>query len=140
MLWDILSNEEKARIILKILLHTSLADGELSKEEFSYLVHVANLFHIDPEELRNMYSDKSELNEILPRDEQDRMNILYHLLFMVDADKIIADKEISILHHFGFKLGFSESMINDFILTFKHYDIDDLSPNAMIDIIKKYKN
>jgi uncharacterized tellurite resistance protein B-like protein len=140
MLWDLLDEKEKARVMIKILLYLAKADGKVSEHEFTYLVHVSNKLHIDLEEMRELFLAEDELREILPADEQDRMNVLYHLLFIMDADKKISDEEENVLYHFGHKLGFSEWMVRDYIEVFKKYDIDDLPPEAMLNIIKKYQN
>lgn len=140
MLWSLLDEHEKSRILLKILVHLAKADGHIQEQEFSYLLYVVVKLRIDPEELRKIYNEDAELNEILPHDEQDRMNVLYHLLFLMDADKNIDEREEAIIYHFGHRLGFSELMVRDFIQVFRKNDLDDLPPSAMLEIIKKYQN
>jgi uncharacterized tellurite resistance protein B-like protein len=140
MLWDLLDDKEKANVLIKILFHLAKADGEIKEQEFSYLLYVANKLRIDPEELRSLNIPENELNEILPSDEQDRMNVLYHLLFLMEADTIVDEREEKVVFHFGHLLGFSELMIKDFIHVFKKNDLDDLPPSAMLDIVRKYQN
>ncbi|MBK6785295.1 MAG: hypothetical protein IPG79_17225 [Saprospiraceae bacterium] len=96
--------------------------------------------HLPLEKVREIMISEEDLNEILPHDENERMNVLYHLLFMMEADKIIDPEEIKMIYHFALKLGFSEKMVEEFILIFKTYDIDDLPPDAMLKIIQKYQN
>ena len=140
MFWDLLEHDEKASVLVKILIHLAKVDGELSKNEFSYLVYVASKLHLPLEKVREIMISEEDLNEILPHDENERMNVLYHLLFMMEADKIIDPEEIKMIYHFALKLGFSEKMEEEFILIFKTYDIDDLPPDAMLKIIQKYQN
>ena len=140
MLWDLLEESEKAMVLLKILSHLAKVDGNISENEFSYLIHLSSKLNISLEEVRSIFMNEDELNEILPVDEQDRMLVLYHLLFMTDADKIIKPEEEKLLFHFGLKLGFSEFMVKDFIGVFKKHDLDDIPPDAMLSIIKRYQN
>ncbi|MFZ1705053.1 MAG: hypothetical protein WAT79_11960 [Saprospiraceae bacterium] len=140
MFWELLDEHEKALVLLKILTHLAKVDGQLNEKEFAYLAHVCEKLKVSIEEIRHAVLSTEELNEILPSDEQDRMMVLYHLLFMMDADKIVDEKEEKMIYHYGLKLGFSEYMVRDFIDVFKKYDLDDLPPNAMLSIIQKYQN
>jgi uncharacterized tellurite resistance protein B-like protein len=140
MLWDLLDNDEKAKVIIRTLYHLAKTDGSITDIEFTYLVHVGKKMGFSIEDVRNIMLEYTEVKEILPYDEQDRMNVLYQLLFMMDADKNIAEEEEKALFHFGLKLGFSEFMIKDFMEIFQKHDIDDLPPEAMLNIIKKYQN
>jgi hypothetical protein len=140
MLWDLLNRDEKALVLLKILIHVSKADKQLSSEEFTYLIQLCSILKLNPELIRTLYLDEGELNEILPTDEQDRINILFHTLLIMDADKHIDPAEEKLIFHFGFKLGFSELMIKDFLDVFHRYDIDDLPPESMLNVIRKYNN
>lgn len=140
MLWDLLDNNEKARVIIRILYHLAKTDGAVTDIEFTYLVHVGKKMGFSMEDVRTIMLEDKELNEILPYDEQDRMQVLYQLLFMMDVDKKIAEEEEKTIFHFGLKLGFSEYMIKDFMEIFRKHDIDDLPPEVMLDIIKKYQN
>lgn len=140
MFWSLLDEKEKSRVLLKILVHLARADGHIQEEEFSYLLFVATRLHVETEELRDLCKGNEEFNEFLPHDEQDRMNVLYHLLFLMDADKIVDKREEAIVYHFGHRLGFSELMVRDFIQVFRIDDLDDLPPTVMLDIIKKYQN
>lgn len=140
MFWELLDGPEKAHVMIKILAYIAKADGKLQENELAYLLYVAQKINVAPEDVRQILVDNQPLHEMLPSDEQDRMNVLYHLLFMMSADKTVADEEEKALYYFGLKLGFSEWMVKDFLEVFKTYDIDDLPPGAMVDIIKKYQN
>lgn len=140
MFWELLDGPEKANVMIKILAYIAKADGKLQENELAYLLYVAQKINVAPEDVRQILVDNQPLHEMLPSDEQDRMNVLYHLLFMMGADKTVADEEEKALYYFGLKLGFSEWMVKDFLEVFKTYDIDDLPPGAMVDIIKKYQN
>lgn len=141
MLWEILSESEKNKIFLKLLVHVSMIDGKLKPEEFAYLVTICRKLHLDPELIRDyVHLRDEEIREILPIEEEDRMRILYHALFIMNADKEVDFNEEVFIYKLAFKLGFSEEMTKDFIGLMKHYSLDDLPRDAMIDIIRKFNN
>lgn len=140
MFWELLDNDEKSIIMIKILAFLTKADGNLQEKELAYLLFVAQKLNVSTEKIREILATNTEFHEMLPKDEQDRMNTLYHLLFMMGADKMVTEQEEKALYYFGLKLGFSEYMVSDFLEVFKKYDIDDLPPSAMVEIIKKYQN
>ncbi|HRO07720.1 MAG TPA: hypothetical protein PK047_02575 [Saprospiraceae bacterium] len=141
MLWDILTEEEKNQILLKLIVHISKADGNMEQAEFAYLVNLCNTLQIDTEYIRTfVHLNDAEINEILPNDEEDRIRILYHALFMMNADNLVDAREEMHVYKLGFKLGFSEVMVREFIELMKHHTLDDLPHESMLNIIRKYNN
>lgn len=139
-MWELLTQEEKNNILLKLLIFASKTDGIIHKKEFAYLLYVCRNLNVDPETLRDMSVDFETFKEFLPNTEQDRMQFLYHLLFLMKSDETISIEEEKILYHFGFKLGFLEDKIRDFIHVAKRYTLSQLPSNALLDIVKKYNN
>ncbi len=140
MLWDILSNDEKNDVLLKLLVYMSQVDGMLNESEFSYMIHVCNKLNINPEELRKFEGIKDVEKDILPSSEQDRVNILYHLLFIMNSDDKINPEEENAIYHLAFKLGFNEETTSEFISLMKQYKLDELPPGSMLKIINKFQN
>ncbi|MBK8348305.1 MAG: hypothetical protein IPL08_12030 [Saprospiraceae bacterium] len=139
MIWEVLSEEEKNRVLLKLLIHVCKADNIIAEQEFSYLIYVCKNLNLSPEIIRE-YAQDININEILPMDEHERMNILYHLLFIMNADSIVDPKEEMIIYQLAFKLGFTEAMTRDFILLMKAHKLDELPAHAMVEIIRKHNN
>ncbi|MCZ2101409.1 MAG: hypothetical protein LC107_07730 [Chitinophagales bacterium] len=141
MLWSLLTQEEKNLILLKVLVYLSVADGEIQIAEFSYLATICRSLNIDPERIRDYVRiENQQLREILPVDEEDRMNFLYHALFMMNADKKVDYDEEIFVFKLGFKLGFSEEMVREFIELMKQHSLDDVPREAMLNIIRKHNN
>lgn len=140
MIWDVLTQEEKNKIILKLLVHLSKVDEGINEHEFAYLIYVCKNLDLNPELIREYAKPDIQLNEIMPTDENDRMAILYHLLFTMNADSMIDVKEEERMYAFAFKLGFSEDMTRDFIKLMKEHSLDDLPQESMLNIIRKYNN
>lgn len=140
MIWDILTKEEKNKILLKLLVHMTKADHHVNEGEFSYLIYICRQLHLDPELIKEYANENLTIQEILPTEEQDRMNILYHLLFTMNADSHVDPLEEVKIYQFAFKLGFSEQMTRDFIDLMKAHPIDELPTESMINIIRKHNN
>lgn len=140
-LWSILTQEEKNLVLLKLLVHIALVDNVLQPSEFSYLVSICQSQNIDIEKIREFVNLKEEnINEILPIEEEERMNFLYHALFVMNVDKQVAHEEMIFVYKLAFKLGFSEAMTRDFIEVMKHFPSGDMPKDAMLNIIRKYNN
>jgi len=140
MLWDVLSNDEKNDVLLKLLVYMSQTDSMLNESEFSYLIYVCNKLNINPEVLRKFDGMIEIEKDILPSTEQDRVNILYHLLFMMNADDNISTEEEKAIYHLSFRLGFNEETTGEFISLMKQYKLNELPSGSMLKIINKFQN
>lgn len=140
MIWDILTNDEKNRVLLKLLIHISKADSKIHEGEFAYLVYICKNLNLDPQLIREYAGIDENINEILPQSEQDRMNVLYHLLFTMNSDNNVDITEEVKVYQLAFKLGFSEDMTRDFIQLMKQHKIEEMPMNSMLDIIRKHNN
>lgn len=139
-MWDVLTTEEKNKVLLKMLVQASKADMNMSKNEFAYLLHVCHQLSLEPELIREYASAPSDSKEILPSSEEERMQILYHLLFVMKADETIQPEEEVTLFELAFRLGFSESMTRDFIDVLKSSPMSTIPTKELLDIIRKYLN
>jgi uncharacterized tellurite resistance protein B-like protein len=139
MVWDLLTEDEKNRIVLKLLIHVSKADNMIHEREFAYLIYVCKNFNLDPQLIKE-YAQIEDIKEYLPNEEQDRLAVLYHILFTMNADNDVSPLEEVRVYQLGFRLGFSEAMIRDFIELMKNHTIQDLSTEKMINVIRKHNN
>jgi len=140
MIWEILSEEEKNDILLRLMVAVTKADSHIKEGEFSYLLYLCSKLHINPEKIRNFVSGDTNLESFLPTSEKERMDILYHLLFTMKSDGEVHPMEEIILYRLAFKLGFSEEMVRDFIELMKKHPVDAVPVHEMIDIIRKKNN
>jgi len=130
----------KAQELLHILYRLSESDGHISQEEVAFLIGIAKQIggaHLSLEEIKNQ-----DLNIApdYPKEEKDRMTILYYLLFLMKADKHIDDEEKKTIHHFGFKLGFSELMVQEMIQIIESKKDSKILPEELLQIIIRHNN
>jgi len=140
MKWDSLDTEEKNKAILKMLIYLSKADAHFQDQELGYLSYFCRNTRLDPS-LIETYKDTSyDIYHVLPNDEQSRMNILFHLLFTLNADSVVHEDEERTIYKLAFRLGFGENITKDFIQIMKTYPIQKLPNEVMINVIRKYSN
>lgn len=126
--------------LIKLLVLFSKSDNRFDDKELVYILNVAQHLGVPQHYIESIIRSPEQLNLEAPRSEQDRMSIIYYLLFLMKIDREVSDEEIELVHHFGFKLGFSRSMINDFIDLIKEHKDSRVPTDAMLKIILKYQN
>lgn len=126
--------------LIKLLVFFSKADDHFDDQEFLYILNVGERIGLPQDYIEDTIRSAEDPVFKAPPDEQERMRIFYYLLFLIKADKQLDDAELKLLQHFGFRLGFSRAMVNDFVDLITHYKDYEVPTQAMIDIIRKYQN
>ena len=101
---------------------------------------VAESIGLDMFTVKEVLENPSNYRLESPPDEQERMTILYYLLFMMCVDGKIEPQEEKLIHEAGFRLGFNELLTADLIKVMKKYLTKDIPPEAMLEQIRKYLN
>lgn len=140
MFWNNLTSEEKNITILKLILKMANADLSVQEEELGYLKYFCKAANLDPQLIDKYSSSDSHQGVLLPLDEQNRMNILYHLLFVINADADVSGDEERAMFKIAFRLGFNENITRDFIELMKLYPLNQLPNDAMLGVLRKYNN
>ncbi len=129
-----------AKELIKLLVYFSKADNEFKGEEFAFILNVATKLGITQDQVEHIVRNPGSFELEAPDSEQSRMQIMYYLLFLMKIDKSVDEDEAALVHHFGFRLGFSRGMINDFIDLMKHHQDSRVPSSGMLDIIRRYQN
>ena len=82
---------ERNKAILAALIMMSTADNEFEPMESDFLRNVANQLHIPNDDVDLILSDPQKYKLDIPKGEEDRMTILYYLLFAMKADGVIRE-------------------------------------------------
>lgn len=126
--------------LLSILIQLSKADNYFDEFELTYLLKVGWHIGLSDDSVEYMIKDAKVLPLTVPSNEQERMTIIYYMLFLMKVDHEINKEERELLHHYGFKLGFSANMIEDFIQVIINNKEVSLETTALLDVIRKYQN
>lgn len=126
--------------LIVALVNLSRSDNKFDAYELTYILNVGAELGLDQEKIEYLIKSSSEAELKPPANEQERMTILYYLLFLMKIDQNVSEEERKMIHHYGFKLGFSRSMINDFITLIERHLDGKVPVEGMLNIIKTYKN
>jgi len=130
----------KTKELLSALIQLSKADNYFDEFEFTYLLKVGRHIGLEDEVVETMIKQSKKLPLTIPKNEEERMTILYYMLFLMKINNIINDEEKELVHHYGFKLGFSANMIDDFIRLMENSGQRKVKTTDMIKVIRKYQN
>jgi len=139
MNWNLLTNRQQAQQVLRVLKSLSSADGEIDQKERVFMQQLGQ-----QQGLTSIGVD-SELgngdNEvILPLEEQERMMVLYYLVFLMQSDGDITSEEELSIYHFGHRLGFREEILRNFIALANKYQSSPIPAVEMLEKVKVFLN
>lgn len=128
------------RYIIAMLVQEAQADHHFSTAEKRYLSFAAKNLGISEAEVATIRLNPERYEIAPPPNEQERMNVLYFLMFMLRSDQQVSKEEEIMCHHIGFRLGFRREMISDLINVMRDCLNKDIPSNAMMDRIRTYLN
>ncbi len=128
------------QFIISMIVQEAQADQDFSIIEKKYLSYAAKALGLSEAEVAAIRLNPASYEMAPPPNEQERMNVLYYLLFMMRADGQVKKEEEEMCHHIGFRLGFRPEMISDLINVMRSCLDKEIPPNAMVESVKAYLN
>ncbi len=125
---------------IAVLLMLAEADNRDHVNEIRFIEHVAVRLGLDKSDVERIDQHPEHLVFVLPKDEQERMNLLYHLLFLMKIDGAVGESEIKLCHEIGLRLGFNYQMVDELINIMSQHIGKPIPQNLLLDIIRKYMN
>jgi len=121
---------------LKALYHLACIDNELTKEEATYIMNVAERLGVDPEELVDF--DGSEPDLHLP-DKQFKLYAVFHRLVMVIMiDNVANEVEKKYCFDLGIKMGLHPNAVIEVIQYVVTEGAFFAEPTKILAIFRKY--
>ena len=111
----------------------ALSDGVFDKSEMEFISAVIEEQGIDENQL-------SKRKVEMPKEERDRMTILYYLLFLIKIDGKVDERERRFAHKFGLLMGFRTEMIEKMLDAMEDHLEAKLPDDELILIIRQYLN
>jgi len=133
-------NAEKNRSIIALLVDMARSDSFSAPIEFKYIFGIAEQLGISRLEVEDIRNNPTDFPFNPPATEQERMTILYYLLFTMRVDGEIDPSEENYLHDIGLRLGLNPALTEDLIRVMKSYANESIPPEVMLEQIKKYLN
>ncbi len=134
------SEYDRNRATLAMLMKMVTIDNRIDPVEKKFLEDIARQLGLQKEDIDAIIQNPEKFALKPPAAEEDRMRILYYLLFMMRVDGKIRPEEEKLCYKAGLRLGFNEQLTGDMIRILKTYLDDDIPPDAMINVVKKYLN
>lgn len=139
MKWEEMNRKEQSQQIIRVLRSLSIADGALSRSELDLIRKIGGYYGMSRQEIdEELITDEPLI--AIPMDENQRLKILYYMLYLIKADHKIDKEEVELIHHFGLKLGFREHMLDKLIEIAKDNIGKGLPIEKMLDPIRQYLN
>ncbi len=131
---------ERKKGIIAMLIKLANVDDNAVAIERRFIMDVAEQLGLGRADLTAVAKNPDEFELKPPEGEQERMNILYYLLFTMRVDGVIKEEEERLCYKAGLRLGFNEQLTADLIRVMKTYLKEDIPEEAMLDAIRKYLN
>ena len=80
--------------------------------------------NLNPEDLRRANIDLSDLKFSRPEDKVEKVEAIYHLVYMICLDQVVEDVELEIASVYAEKLGFKGSIVSDLLKSIVTADFD----------------
>jgi uncharacterized tellurite resistance protein B-like protein len=132
--------ERRKRKVLAALVRMAEVDGELSALEEYFLFDVSDSLGLEPTDLIAIMADPQAWPLDPPRSEQQRMALLYRLLFMMKVDGELKPRELRMCRVVAFRLGFREDMTDELIRVMRDHIRRELPPDTLLNEVRKYMN
>lgn len=98
------------------------------------------LLQISENELQNIGKDLADTVFVLPHNEVEKLESLYHLVHMIYLDKVVEDNELEVATIYATRLGFKESLVGDLFKSIATSEVDIFSEmdvrKEVIDFLK----
>ena len=101
--------QDKALAYFQNLYIVAAADQQLSKEETAFLVEVAQIMGISPQNTTRIMTQREELEFIIPETEEERNIQLEDIITMMIIDRKIHEKEYNLCLKFAEKIGYNRT-------------------------------
>jgi len=126
--------------LISVLIEISKSDDFFDQFELAYIIKVGKHLGIDNDEVEHMIKYSKEGKITIPSSEQERLTLLYYMLFLMKIDTVVTQKEKDLIIHYGFKFGFPHAMTSEFIDIVESHKFRKIPPEKMMAVIKKYQN
>jgi len=131
---------ERRKAVVALLFTMSSIDGHIDPLERKFVYGVAQELGLDMATVQEVIAAPERFEIQPPPPEQERMSILYYVLFTMSVDGVIRKEEEVLCYKIGLKLGFNEHLTRDLINVMKRFLNKEIPSNALLDEVKKHMN
>lgn len=100
--------------------------------------------HLNPDDLRQTNVDLSNVAFANPDEKVEKLESIYHLVYMIYLDKVVEDVELEVASIYAEKLGFDSAIVPELFKSIATADYDDSTKRnvrqEVMDFMKIYIN
>jgi hypothetical protein len=121
-----------------------LSDQKLESRYLRCLLKWGFQLHISPDDLKKADIDLTNLSFSNPADKMDKLEALYHLVYMIYLDKVVEDIELEVATIYAKKLGFDSAVVSELFKSIATADSDAFNfrdvRQEVMDFMKLHEN
>lgn len=100
---------------LKNMVALAAADGYIHEDEIAFLYKIGKKYHLKPLQIKKIIEKNESIEPEIPEHHHQKVAMLYDLVGMMIADKVINDAEMEFCQKMFKKFGYKEILINEMI-------------------------
>jgi hypothetical protein len=124
------------------ILALFLGQEKLESKYLRCLLKWGFQLRLDPDDLKKANVDLLEMQFAHPEEKVDRLEAIYHLVYMIYLDKVVEDVELEVATIFAEKLGFRRPIVLELFKSIVTADYDESEPRnvrqEVMDFMKVY--
>ena len=94
--------------------------------------------HLNPNDLQTAQADMSHLAFTEPEQKIDKLESIYHLVFMIYLDKVVEDVELEVATIYAEKLGFKSFVVSELFKSIATAKYDEDKPHTVREEILEF--
>lgn len=119
-----------------------LQDEKLETRYLRCLLKWGFQLRLTPEDLKEANVDISEIQFAHPEQKAERLQSLYHLVYMIYLDRVVEDIELEVATLYAQRLGFDKPIVSELFKSIATADYDQSTPRdvqkEVMDFMKVY--
>ena len=104
-----------------------LSEDKIESKYLRCLLKWGFQLHLNPEDLQQANIDISHLKFSHPENKVEKVEAIYHLVYMICQDQVVEDVELEVASLYAEKLGFKSALVSDLLKSIVTEDFDDES-------------
>lgn len=126
--------------IIALLLKLAESDGEWDSRELKFIRDIGYKMGLETHEVAEINADLENFKLKPPKSENERMEIMYYLLFFMKVDGKVTRPEEEMVKEVGLRLGIRPELTEELIDIIKDHIGKEVPVDRMLSLIKKYLN
>lgn len=110
--------------ILALFLH----EDKMESRYLRCLLKWGFQLHLTPEDLRSANVDLTSLSYLQPAETVEKLEAIYHLVYMIYLDEVVEDVELEVATIFAKTLGFRPNVVSELFKSIATKEYDEATP------------